>query len=764
MKSRRFALALLIAVLLLPRDSAVEACGPFFEADVFVDVTAPDDRPAFAKGDLGILQAKFDSSDYAVAYRYLNGGRLSDAERAAYAPPMQPAQVEDWSKLTPQQVQAAREAEQNARTAAQPADRWLAARAHYTVAIPDEQRKESFPVDYDGTIVFDPNYLNCPDPAFTNALLTLKQRAGAWGGSSPWLIDWINAQDAVFSNCVGKSASAPAAAPANSPALLRFDRAYQMAAAAFYAKHYDEAAAQFAAIARDKSSPWNGYGDYLAARATVRKAFAMGKATDPYSGDLASYDPDTMQRAQQMLEALLAEKNPQPSRAAIEGELNFIRIRTEPEKRMNEICAALAGPAQDASFKQDLDDLNWALIKQVKAEHPAPLLAWINAWRGPESAEDAFAAWKQNHAPAWLVMAMAKAGATDKETPGLLADAEKIKPGTPAYDTVFYHRVRLLIALKRSGEARALLDAALPALRSQASSKLNALLGERLEVARDFSEFLSVAPRAILNQPAAGSNDRNGVCQDAAGGKSAADSCSLGGHPYGFDSDAVRVLNNETPLDLLVQAAGSTSLPPNLRQYVVLAAWTRSVVLEDGAHAAELVPLLPKPIRASAGPDVGFKADLVILRDPGLRPYLEGGISRLGTFGELDNYRDNWWNGDWAAPQNDTGAPEPKPMDASSFLAKEQIAVGEAESSRVKEHPEGVSLIGQRVIDYAKAHAEDSDVPEALAMVVRATRYGASSADAKAAAVRTAVSKAAFQLLHGRYPKSTWTANTPYYY
>ena len=104
-------------------------------------------------------------------------------------------------------------------------------------------------------------------------------------------------------------------------------------------------------------------GPYLAARATVRKAFAMGKATDPYSGDIASYDDATMRRAQQMLESLLAQPNPTPSRAIIQSELNFIRIRTEPEKRAAEISAALAGPAPDPNFSQDLQDLSWILYQ-----------------------------------------------------------------------------------------------------------------------------------------------------------------------------------------------------------------------------------------------------------------------------------------------------------------------------------------------------------------------------------------------------------------
>ena len=97
---------------------------------------------------------------------------------------------------------------------------------------------------------------------------------------------------------------------------------------------------------------------------------------------------------------------------------------------------------------------------------------------------------------------------SDSFAPTLIAEAAKIAPESPAYDTVFYHRVRLLTALKRTDEARALLDAALPALRSQKpSSKLNALLGERMAVARDFNEFLQFAPRTVLSIGSQGAGD-----------------------------------------------------------------------------------------------------------------------------------------------------------------------------------------------------------------------------------------------------------------
>ena len=143
------------------------------------------------------------------------------------------------------------------------------------------------------------------------------------------------------------------------PALLSADRAYQIAAANLYAGKYDEAAQQFAAIAADKESPWHEMGNYLAARAIVRKAFALGKGSNPYSEGIADFDPGVMNRAQQILEHELSSPHPASLRNDLQAELNFIRIRTEPEKRAAEISAALTGPNPDPNYAQDLKDLSW---------------------------------------------------------------------------------------------------------------------------------------------------------------------------------------------------------------------------------------------------------------------------------------------------------------------------------------------------------------------------------------------------------------------
>jgi hypothetical protein len=59
---------------------------------------------------------------------------------------------------------------------------------------------------------------------------------------------------------------------------------------------------------------------------------------------------------------------------------------------------------------------------------------------------------------------------------------------------------------------------------------------------------------------------------------------------------------------------------------------------------------------------------------------------------------------------------------------------------------------------WAQRTSDDPRVPEALHLAVRATRFGCTDADTGT------FSKAAFDLLHQRYPKSSWAQKTKYWY
>ncbi len=52
---------------------------------------------------------------------------------------------------------------------------------------------------------------------------------------------------------------------------------------------------------------------------------------------------------------------------------------------------------------------------------------------------------------------------------------------------------------------------------------------------------------------------------------------------------------------------------------------------------------LPQKLQYQAGPGVGFHALMAILRNPGLRPYLDGGVQRSTSYDFVESYSDNWW-------------------------------------------------------------------------------------------------------------------------
>ena len=234
-----------------------------------------------------------------------------------------------------------------------------------------------------------------------------------------------------------------------------------------------------------------------------------------------------------------------------------------------------------------------------------------------------------------------------------------------------------------------------------------------------------------------------------------------------FNGDAVTLLNRQTPISLLIDAASSPTLSANLRQDIAVAAWTRTILLQDGENAAKLVPILPKSIRDTAGSSIGFSADLAILRNPGIRPYLEPGVARVASFSYFDQLRDNWWCKPWEGLP-ESGEEKPKPLAAPGFIPASELARAETEYQRLQELPDSVIVIGQRVVDYAKDHPDDPQVPEALALVVRAGHYACETwnpnGSVNGKSEYTPVSKAAFELLHRRYPKSPWALKTRYYY
>ncbi|HEY5992647.1 MAG TPA: hypothetical protein VIU10_08715, partial [Candidatus Udaeobacter sp.] len=319
-------LALVISIsFVIPPQT--QACGPFFTDAIFVYTKHPDfPLERFAGGQLGVLRPSYARSYLVAAYRNLIGSGLSVTEtqglkslwddRLSYGLEFHD---DEWIK------------------------KWNDARKKVSgVGAPPEIhafRNREKPHEYE-------TYLNCQQDAFENAEAILNERIKRLGADSGAVRDWLTAQDMVFSNCsAGRQIPEPARADLDS--LIRADRAYQIAAANFYAGSFDEAKQQFDSIARDQASPWQEIAAYLAARTLLRKGSL---------GDRAEEGRPALTEAEDRLNAILKDKTAAATHHASARLLNLARLRLRPEEKLHELAHVIVKKSATADFKQDVWD------------------------------------------------------------------------------------------------------------------------------------------------------------------------------------------------------------------------------------------------------------------------------------------------------------------------------------------------------------------------------------------------------------------------
>jgi hypothetical protein len=756
---RSLCVAVMIMALLLASRPSL-ACGPF-SLDAIFTFTAHPEFPLekFARGELGMIQPSYARSYLFVAYRYLSGRGFNAQEQKVlqdfWAERLDGGWL-DYDNEWPKQ--------------------WLEDRKKIPGVGPDPKisvyRHREKPNEYD-------TYVNCQKDAFDNAATTLQSRAKQFGMDSQPVRDWVAAQDQVFANC-SEGSTIPAAATGDSPQLIRADRSYQIAAANFYASNLDEARSQFESIAKDSTSPWRETAPYLAARALVRNV-SLGPAEGKQ---------EALAAAEKRLREILADRRLSATHTAAGRLLNLVRVRFRPEDKVRELAQSLSKNADGDSLKQELWDYT-AILDQLIGDDqsegkrkPLPpivleddLTDWIATYQssGPGAMNHALEMWNKKASLPWLVAALAQIDASNARTAELLNAAAKIRPDSPGFASVIFQRVRLEANGGRSNEARALLDDILTTNRSALPvSTLNLLLAQRLRLANNLTELLTYAQRV----PAGYSYNDDGR-ETAAELSEDSTIKPLVGQPL-FDLDAANLLNKKLPLSLLKEAATSTVLPKHLRRDVAQAAWIRAVVLDDAETASELVPtvksLIPslRPflddyLAASQPDEKKFTAIYTWLKWPGLEPVVDAGVGRTTALEQQDEFRDNWWcsaafTNDTNEAKGETEADKLQTFKADSdvkspqFLTPAQRAAAQRESTRLSSFGAAPNYLCGQVIAWAEKRPNDPRVPEALHLAVKSTRYGCTDK----ATGRS--SKAAFDVLHKRYPNSPWAKKTPYWF
>jgi hypothetical protein len=733
--------------------SRTSACGPFFTDAIFTFTKHPDfPLEQFAGGKIGIVQPSWARSYLVAAYRVLAANPLSDSETKAMT-----SLWNDRLNLSDDSgSETVGKSWTDTRKKVPGAPELTEVRVY---------RNREKPHEYE-------EFLNCQSEAFETAAATLEERIKLYGADSPRVREWLAAQDAVFSNC-HEGNKLPEATNDQDP-MVRADRAYQTAAANFYATNYDVAKQQFDAIAKDKNSPYRIVAPYLAARAMLRKGSFEEKPEDA---------KPSLSEAEQRLNAMLKDSSVKLSHHGAQRLLNLVRVRLHPQEKAHELAAQIMKKDAVDDFKQAVWDYTYLLDKLIGEDDegkrpnvPAGMTAddltdWIIAI---QSEDDAIAAhsverWQKTKSGPWLVAALVNAEGKTAGLTELLAAAAEVNETSPAFATVAFHRARLLKATGRVDEGRAVLDHVLAGDRKQLTiSTVNLFLSQRMLFANNLDAFLKDAQRQAAGFSA--NDDGREIPEDP---KQADETAK--GAKFFFDIDAANIFNQAMPIAIMKAAAQSKTLPPNLRKDVAQAAFARAALIDDHESAVQAAAVMQEYYpavkefvaayqRATTPEARRFAAAFLSLKFPGVRPFVSAGVGRTTAFDDTDSYRDNYWCTQPPVPQaipmsdeDPQEANKKRPVAVPDFLKTGQ-ALGARQLAAVQALGTGPNYLCKMAIEWANANPNDPRSPEALHLAVRSTRYGCTDKETGK------WSKAAFDLLHKRYPNTKWATATKYWF
>jgi hypothetical protein len=741
---------LTLALLLCGSSSSAWATGNFIQEMRFFSRSGMNgtDELAYFHGRLGILRPTFDDNRLFAAYRQMMGGTFTDAQAQGLLAPCCDA---------PQPID-------NASAAWNDARKRVVGRNLSAGDVAVRQRPPEI-------AAFD---VSCFPNAYRNAAATLTERIKEHGTSDPAVRDWTNGQDAVFANCF-TDAGLPPELP-DAPDWLKADRAYQIASAYFYRLDYARAAELYTAIGHDGASPWQKLARYLTARAAVHAANA-------------EKTPERIAAAKAAIAAVTSDAELDDYRDDAAKLASLLAFGTEPRERAQALERSLLSAQLPASLAPDLHDFQ-DLERTGKRYTDAG--AWvydINALLSDNVRQDAKAdvlrRWHESHALPWLAAALMYLDPDDADTADAMMAAQAIDAASPAYYTLAWNRLRLLIGQGKADEARGELDRiiAAPALPEGVGNLMRYL---RLKLARNIGEFAASAVRRgefimYLYDPrtnlAATPLPLPPTKWDSDIARVLAWRSELTGKDApAIDVDADYAMSSFMPLPMMARVVLAPGLPANIKRDLALATFTRAVLLGDAetgkAMAETLAPFFPqfadgwKSYRGAAdAPTRKVEAALLLLKLPAARPYPDFGLGYLYKRDVIGLFGPRWWASDempFGGNLDDQGHPMlctdcglPLPLVAPPFISDADKARAKADNERLAKLPGAPTWLGAIVIPWAKAHLSDPRVPEALHNVVRATQYGDMDSD---------TSKAAYELLHGKFPRNAWTTKTPHWF
>ncbi len=668
-----------------------------------------------------------------------------------------------------------------------------------TAAAPPSQQQPQWSVD---GLRAGPNCFY--GDAYRHATKTLTQRMERATGdkaAGPYVLHWLQTQDAVFDTCGNRVGTAPEL-PAHAPAWLKADHAYQLAAQSFYGGNLDGADAAFAEIAADKTSPWHDLAAYMRLRVLVRQN--PGDENSSSSSDGAGTESAEALKQQAALTKavdaialpLLKNQRLQALHPSVHRLAEALRIRyLLPATRMQRLADSLKtmGPPDAAAAKLLLLNHEFRACRIFGCAHAGPtqsadLALWLVAVRNFDASGSgkwretlSWSRYQRTHDLAWLMAAASlvpvATAVDDKREAELQAALATVPEDHPARFAATQLRAQRLFGQGRYKEARDLIaGAAESPLIAHSLSGQNLVKALLLPTAASEEEWrrLAIRPVVARRDPEALEAKPNAVPLASA-----------------FDDDVTRFLNTRAPLPMWLRLAADPALSPSLREALLETAWTRAVLAEDYAMARRAAGMriasAPQPPAKAPDPIAGIRRS-VALPDTGgaawRRLLLECMASATETL-----LPPHWPSADWGVlstpllPARDPGAnmntsaggynkwcrplgvmttgPQAAiaaDFEMPSFLPQDERRQQTALVEKLRGIPQDSVYFTQESLALMARKRTDPLVPQALSVAVKMARYTCQDK------VVGDWSRKGLQALHTNYPDSTWAANTNYWY
>jgi len=727
-------------------------------------VRLPDcdaDLTPFVAGQLGIIRPELFNRFKVVAYRYLIDKPLSVEEQSAFV--RYHNQARDMSYEG---------AESQTETAPPPSPQqvWISARMNAVGTPVDEVSPERY------ATASEFFFLNCLDDSFHNAARTLDERVKQFGANSRWVKEWVEAQDAVFSNCSQDKLKIPNLPPGDAPEIIKYDRAYQIAAAHFYGMNFDEAIKGFSEIAKDSSSPWHELAPYVRARALLRKASLTPPPAGQQDGDSSTANREIFIEAEKAFTAASTSSSSESLRVSAQGLATRAGISADLPEAFRVLVKRLE---EGESNPQDL--INFTLLlrrgAEMKQDDPSDLLNWLDVLvpsgfqelairQEPEGEtslrlDRALTRYKDKKTLPWL-LAVAALIPDDHEQASKIMDALNDVPSESAgYPTALYHRFRL--SLKDRTEARKILDAALksPAI-TRYPSTLGSFKSLAATLATTFDEFLDNAEVQVTAYDSWCS-----ALQESYSNESGTETRSRE-----LSKWTIGLFNRELPLSRLLEASKSPKLSKELRAELARVAFVRALLLRRDtellASLKEIRPLggpadsLIDKIEQATSNDERYRAALfLVMHAPAFRRDLHQLDHLTVDFEARTTSNSNWWCAPGTLPETyytpiaQLSPASPFPEVPANFLTEEERTQAAAEHEALAKRPGAADMFVAQTIEWSNSVPTDPRVPEALHLAVKAGRW---------ATCEKVSAAAAYKILHSKYSKSSWAKKTPHWF